>query len=146
MADSSRMSDAILLDTHAAIWFMTGTLRQNACELLADAAIETGIYISPIIAWEVGQLTNSEVKSAVVGLSINATEWLASLLRNRGFRECVFDARIALASTALPGNFHRDPADRFLVATARALDCALMTRDRKILAYADQGHVKAIPC
>lgn len=140
------ISDAILLDTHAAIWFMTGTLGQHACEQLADAAIAAQIFVSPVVAWEVGQLAKSQVKPAVVGLTVSANVWLESLLRNRGFRECVFDARIALASTDLPGNFHRDPADRFLVATARTLDCSLMTRDRKILAYAEQGHVKAIPC
>ncbi len=56
--------------------------------------------------------------------------------------------RIALRSqrSSLPGNFHRDPADRLLIATARELKVPLVTRDRRILDYAAQGHVDAIAC
>jgi PIN domain nuclease of toxin-antitoxin system len=50
---------------------------------------------------------------------------------------------IAVESTILPSEFHKDPADRLIVATARVHDCPLMTADAKILAY---PHVKlAIP-
>ena len=52
---------------------------------------------------------------------------------------------IGLAASALP-DFHQDPADRLLVATARALDVPILTRDRKILDYAEAGRVKAIAC
>jgi PIN domain nuclease of toxin-antitoxin system len=45
-----------------------------------------------------------------------------------------------------PGDVHRDPADRFLVATARALDIPIVTRDAAILAYASAGHVRALRC
>lgn len=48
---------------------------------------------------------------------------------------------IAVASTELPEPFHRDPADRFLVATARAYGSRLVTSDRKILAY---PHVETV--
>jgi PIN domain nuclease of toxin-antitoxin system len=51
-----------------------------------------------------------------------------------------------LAASFLPGDFHNDPADRFLVATARVMGVALLTRDRKILDYAAAGHVRAIAC
>jgi PIN domain nuclease of toxin-antitoxin system len=39
-----------------------------------------------------------------------------------------------------------DPADRLLIATARDLGVPLVTRDRRILDYAAQGHVDAIAC
>lgn len=45
---------------------------------------------------------------------------------------------------AMPQPFHFDPADRMLVATARALRCPILTSDAKILAYASAGHVAAI--
>ena len=48
---------------------------------------------------------------------------------------------IVAESTQLPGSFHRDPADQLIVATARALDCILVTEDAKILAY---PHVRSI--
>jgi PIN domain nuclease of toxin-antitoxin system len=47
-------------------------------------------------------------------------------------------------SVNLPGSFHNDPADRFIVATARLQGFALMTADAAILAYSKAGHVKAI--
>ncbi|MEW5941695.1 MAG: PIN domain-containing protein [Chloroflexota bacterium] len=48
---------------------------------------------------------------------------------------------IVIESTRLPGEFHRDPADQIIVATARKYDCSLVTSDEKILNY---KHVKAI--
>ena len=49
--------------------------------------------------------------------------------------------QIAVDSTQLPGEFHRDPADRILVATANALHCPLLTADARIVSY---PHVEAI--
>lgn len=43
--------------------------------------------------------------------------------------------QIAIESTRLPGEFHRDPADQIIVATARVYDCPLLTVDVKILRY-----------
>jgi PIN domain nuclease of toxin-antitoxin system len=48
---------------------------------------------------------------------------------------------IATESTRLPGEFHRDPADQIIVATARVMKCKLVTSDEKILNY---SHVKTI--
>jgi PIN domain nuclease of toxin-antitoxin system len=44
----------------------------------------------------------------------------------------------------LPGDFHNDPADRIIVATARHHEAPLLTVDRAILAYAEKGHLQAI--
>ena len=140
------MTDAILLDTHTAVWFSTNRLSEQAMEQLVPAVLGDGLLVSPITAWEIGALSGSPKKSAALGLNVGAGEWWRRLLANPGIRECSLDGTIAIASTALPGEFHKDPMDRMLVATARALDCALMTRDAEILAYAAQGHVKAIPC
>ena len=48
---------------------------------------------------------------------------------------------IVLDANALPGQFHADPADQLIVATARRLDCELLTVDERILSY---QHVKAV--
>ena len=48
----------------------------------------------------------------------------------------------ALESSHLPGEFHADPADRILVATARRLDATLITADRKIIEYGKSGFVR----
>ncbi len=53
---------------------------------------------------------------------------------------------IAIESCELPGEFHGDPADRMIVATARVLDIPLMTRDQKIVSYGQRGYIKVFPC
>ncbi|MFM9197801.1 MAG: PIN domain-containing protein [Planctomycetia bacterium] len=45
------------------------------------------------------------------------------------------DHRVAIEAYKLPGRFHKDPADRMLVATARINDLTLVTADERILAY-----------
>jgi PIN domain nuclease of toxin-antitoxin system len=47
----------------------------------------------------------------------------------------------AIASTQLPGTFHKDPSDRIIIAMARRYDVPLITRDQKILDY---PHVETI--
>jgi PIN domain nuclease of toxin-antitoxin system len=49
---------------------------------------------------------------------------------------------IAIEAYSLPGEFHKDPADRIIVATARVYDSPLMTIDRNILNY---SHLRLIP-
>lgn len=55
-------------------------------------------------------------------------------------------ADIAIESCSLPGDFHGDPADRMIVATARILNVPLMTRDKKIEAYGQKGYVEIVVC
>ena len=52
--------------------------------------------------------------------------------------------RKALAAYELPEPFHKDPADRLIVAMARLLQAPVVTVDRRILAYGQQGHVQVL--
>jgi PIN domain nuclease of toxin-antitoxin system len=45
------------------------------------------------------------------------------------------DHQIAIEAYKLPGRFHKDPADRLLVATGRLRDLTLVTAAERILAY-----------
>jgi PIN domain nuclease of toxin-antitoxin system len=47
-------------------------------------------------------------------------------------------------SVNLPGEFHADPTDRFLIATARSCRATFATHDQKIIAYGRAGHVKIL--
>ena len=51
---------------------------------------------------------------------------------------------IAIDAVRLPGELHADPADRMIIATARAANFPLLTADGAILAYGARGHVAAI--
>ena len=66
---------------------------------------------------------------------------MESALARSGITVLPLTPDIAVESVQLPGEFHRDPADRILVATARIHACPLVTADEKILAY---PHVRAV--
>ena len=133
----------LLLDTHAAIWLSRDELRASASEKLDEAA-RAGVvtYLSPITAWEVGQLVSRN------RLSLGATpqRWFARILAMPNLHLAALSPDILIASSYLPGRPPRDPADRVLLATARDLGATLVTRDRAILAYGESGQVSTLAC
>ena len=68
-------------------------------------------------------------------LSMELERWLDEVSAIEGVRFHAVDNEIAMKSAILPGEFHKDPADRMLVATARKLAVPLVTADEKILRY-----------
>ena len=139
--------DSILLDTHVAIWLVNDLLSPEARELVIAAAQTGNALVSAATAWETGLLGRPRgSRDPQVEFLPNAQVWFDRLLDRANLAETPLTAEILIASSQLPGLLHGDPADRMLIATARHLNCPLMTRDREILAYADQGHVRAIPC
>ena len=133
----------MLLDTNAFIWLSFGDpMDKEAVEAIGRAAAEAALVVSAVTFWEIGNL----VRRRRIELYSPTDLWLAKATSNRQITVISLDADIALAATELPGDFHRDPADRFLVATARALGVPIVTRDRAILDYAASGHVRALPC
>jgi PIN domain nuclease of toxin-antitoxin system len=134
----------LLLDTCAAIWIGNReAIAPDALRAIRTAARTAGILVSAVTAWEIGLATT---RTPPLVLLPTAQLWLADLLARPGFRTVPLDPEVALSASYLPGDCHRDPADRLLIATARRLGVPLMTRDRRILSYAAQGHVDAIPC
>ncbi|MCX7303138.1 MAG: type II toxin-antitoxin system VapC family toxin [Hyphomicrobiales bacterium] len=138
------MTKRLLLDTCAIIWIaMDEVIKPEArAAMKAAFAADEKIRVSPISAWELGllsckdRLPATRTPLALFGEVVAAT----------GVRIEPLSPEVLIESSFLPGNLHRDPADRILVATARAHDLTLMTRDRAILEYAKQGHVSALAC
>ncbi len=137
------MSDRpILLDTHAALWLTRAELAPKAVALLRAAADDAiPILISPISAWELGLL----VALGRVALPSSPADWLDEVIEV-GASWASLTPRLLIEASFLPGQIHRDPADRILAATARAFGYRLMTRDRALLAYAEAGHLQALAC
>ena len=67
--------------------------------------------------------------------------WYRQFVELNAWRSVDIDLAIIEEAYSLPDPFHRDPADRILVATARVVPCPLLTADRKILDY---PHVETI--
>jgi PIN domain nuclease of toxin-antitoxin system len=140
-------SRALLLDTHAAIWLAAGQLSKSVLAQVIYAGLADGVYVSPISAWEVGLLARSRKQGGPkVTFNPDPQAWFATLLSKPIIKEAPLSPAAAIASSFLPGRFHGDPADRLLVATARMMDMPILTRDRRILAYAKSGHVQTVRC
>jgi PIN domain nuclease of toxin-antitoxin system len=138
---------ALLLDTHAAIWLVEGIeLSDEVVGEIVLAGLGSGVYVSPISAWEIGLLAKPKNGTAAVQFKPDPVSWFAALMARPIIKAAPFDGDVAIASSFLPEPFHRDPADRLLVATARQMDVPIVTRDRLILAYGAAGHVKTIAC
>jgi PIN domain nuclease of toxin-antitoxin system len=130
----------IVLDTHVLLWWASGTaseLSKKASSAIKRAPAEGGILVSSITAWEIAML----VKRGRLVLTIDVSTWLSLVSRAGALRFVPVDNEIALASVSLPGEFHQDPADRIIVATARKSGATVVTRDQRIRGY---QHVKSV--
>ena len=137
------MADRLLLDTCAAVWLMAGEeLSAEMVERIDQAARDRGLYVSPVTAWEIAML----VKKERLILTSRPQDWYEQLCSLPGVTEHPVNARVFTESVDLPGELHKDPADRLFIATARLGNLVLVTRDRKILGYSEQGHVRALAC
>lgn len=134
----------LLLDTNAAIWVVEDKpIAAAAKEAIEDAyRASRTIYVSAITAWEIGRL----VSRNRLGLSTTPQRWFQRLLAIEGVQLAELSPDILIASSFLPGDPPRDPADRIILATARDLAASLITRDRLILKYGEGGQVSTIAC
>ena len=128
----------ILLDTQIWVGWMNGDakLPEGQKKAITDNLAD-GIGVSVISCWEVAQL----VRLNQLHLAVPAMQWVSDALTHPNVVLLDLTAQIAVESTLLPDPLHRDPADRFLVAMARAHDCPLVTVDERILNY---PHVRSI--
>jgi PIN domain nuclease of toxin-antitoxin system len=136
-------NERFLLDTHIWVWLLNGDSRIKQSPLfsrIARAGNQSGLYVSAISIWEIAML---EKKGRIV-FSTEITAWIEDALTAPGLQIVQLLPQISIDSTRLPGLFHGDPADRIIVATARFLNCPLITMDEKIIAYAAGGHLEAV--
>ena len=139
-----RISDPglLLLDTHVWLWLVAGSpdLSGDARDMI-KGAIEAGtLRLAAISLWEIALLASRG--RIILGKSIGL--WLDEALADPGPAIDPLSPQVAIEAFSLPDAFHRDPADRLIVATARVANAALMTRDRGILDYAARGHLTAV--
>jgi PIN domain nuclease of toxin-antitoxin system len=130
----------LLIDTHVLVWWAgdVDELSAKARRHIEQTLNEEGeVLISSISAWEVAML----VQKGRLVLSMEVERWLEEVAAIEGVRFLPVDNEVAVKSTMLPGEFHQDPADRMIVATARKLAVPLVTADKKIIQY---EHVKTI--
>ena len=129
----------IVVDTHVLVWLVADDARlgDEARAAISAAATDGGVLVCAITPWEIAMLAHKS--RLLLGREIGA--WIEAALALPGIRLVPIAPTIAVDSVRLPGTLHPDPADRLIIATARHAGVALLTADRVILAYGEQGLV-----
>jgi PIN domain nuclease of toxin-antitoxin system len=132
----------LLLDTHALIWLLSDSrhISGPVYAQMEKATDRDELFVSAITPWEIAML----VAKGRLRLNRDVGDWIASALALPGIQLESLSPAIAVASTRLPWLAHPDPADRILLATARHLNATLVTADRQLLTYGNEGHVRCM--
>lgn len=131
---------SFLLDTHILLWWFEGgdRLPDTVRRVLDGAGAEDPLLVSDISLWEVATLSELER----IRLALPLRDWLERATAPPLVRRVGIGPAVAGQVASLPATFHRDPADRILVATALVHGATLLTCDRRILGC---GLVPTIP-
>jgi len=124
----------ILLDTHVWWWAISEPEKlSSVAEETINKSPSDQRFIAAISLWEFAMM----VKKKRIILNMSPKDWFTHAIDNVGTKVIPLSGEIALESCNLSGNFHKDPADRIIVATARIHNVLLVTKDQKILDYPD---------
>jgi len=128
----------ILVDTHALIWLDQGNdrLGVKARHRMDDALVDDTLCVSAISFWEIAML---QLKGRLNMPPLK--RWRRSLL-DEGLREIAITGDIGIKACELQ-DFHADPADRLIVATAIEHGATLVTADEQILQW--KGVLNSMP-
>ena len=121
----------LLLDTHVWVWSQEQPEklgRRAARALVSPDEVNTVCTISTL---EIARL----VAGGAISLAMPLPDWITHSLRELDATTLAVSHEIAQEAYALPAPFHRDPADRVLVAAARIHQMVLLTADERLLQY-----------
>jgi PIN domain nuclease of toxin-antitoxin system len=137
----------VLMDTHIWVWMASNDntrVSTGTIEALEDAAQDGRLLASAASVWEIA--LKSATGDLMAGTDLHA--WVAQQQETPGVRLLNITPSLTIDVTSLPSWIrrrdnkpHRDPNDRFIVASARRRGAVLATCDEAILDYADDGHV-----
>lgn len=123
------MSERILLDTCALLWLVEGkdALKDSVRDQIDEAAV---VLVSPITAWEI----SLKVARSELTLPSEPEVWFEAVLQAHDLELAPLNPEVLMLANRLPWH-HRDPADRFIIATATLLKVPVITSDRRFNDY-----------
>jgi PIN domain nuclease of toxin-antitoxin system len=123
------MPNSLLLDTCAVLWLVSGDNRLSA---QARDLIDTApfVYVSPITAWEV----SLKVAQGNLSLPLKPSVWFERVMKAHHLEWLPLSPDILIHANELPWH-HRDPADRFILASALLSRLDVVTADTRYAAY-----------
>lgn len=121
---------APLLDTHAWIWWIEQDARlgEKTISTLDSLPSDRRPFVCDISLWEVATL----VELGRLQIDVPLDDWFHAAAHPRSVQLLPITPRIAAEVARLPEGFHRDPADRLIVATSRAHRIPVLTHDERI--------------
>jgi PIN domain nuclease of toxin-antitoxin system len=119
----------MLLDTCALIWLASGggQLSSRALSLIAESDF---LAVSSISAFEIAYL----YKKGRLELPCDPEKWFRDVLEHHDIIEIALDSKLAIVAAKLT-DVHKDPCDRFIIATAIVNKMPVLTRDGRFEAY-----------
>jgi len=136
------VNEKIVLDTHILVWSLLepDNIAKKIKEQIASAQSVSSLYISSITLWEIAML----IQKKRISVFERTSDFLKYISRIEGLSVIEISAEIAAESVMLPGAFSSDPADCIIIASTRGIAGSLITRDQKIIEWANQGYLKVI--
>ena len=128
----------IVLDTHIWFYFINDGPEKLPAEARKAIRDNDVLGVSIISCWEIAML----VAKNRLRFSIDVQDWITQALKYKGIKLIELTPEIAVLATRLPGEFHKDPADRIITASCLKLGAPLITLDQSIKEW---GHVHTIP-
>ena len=124
------MTVAPLIDTHIWIWWVEGApdLAVKDRDMLDALPEQYRPHLSAISLWELSILIQKRRYTPAGDLA----EWLSLAAGPAAVKIEPISLSVARQLLEIPSSFHSDPADRIIVATARALGVPIFTYDKRI--------------
>jgi len=123
------MPDTMILDTCALLWLVSDSNRLSD-SVRRDLDAAQFVYVSPISAWEIGIL----VKKDRLVLPKSPKDWFEAAVDAHDLVLAHLSVAVLTRANDLPWH-HRDPADRFIIASANLLGATVVTADERFRAY-----------
>jgi PIN domain nuclease of toxin-antitoxin system len=122
-----------VLDTHAWIWWVTNDRRlsRRAKAAIVRAQARGELYVSLISVWEIAK----KVEKGQLAFDRPLEEWLEAALSVDGLQVAEMTRPVLVDSCRLPQPFQGDPGDQIIVATTRAHNATLVSRDGRLRDY-----------
>lgn len=136
------VSNLILLDTHVLLWAISepNKLSTTVKQYIDVAQQNKLLLLSSISLWEIAMLEQKKR----IDIRQPLKTFLESIINIQGLAIKDNSIEVAVESNLLADSFNNDPADRLIVATAKYYNATLLTRDQKILAWAEQGAIETL--
>ena len=119
----------MILDTCALLWLAAGSkkLRRPVLRQINEAP---AIYVSAISGFEI----SLKAAKGKLQLPVPVKEWLEKIVKHHSLTVLPLEVDVCIAAAELP-HIHDDPCDRFIIATAKLSNFAVVTNDERFEKY-----------